>query len=166
MTAIGGLRAEQIRMLVRSEPTSFTRFSEARDRCIRRTRPCSNERPPPLASCASPHRPTRTSAGCWLPLVSNLADFLTFEVGADAERPDITNEGMQYEGMRFRAEGRLAGKPYGDPFGVDTAWQGCYPAGRWGERATSRLRLAYFALNVADTTAMSVQDTSRYGALG
>ena len=96
----------------------------------------------------------------------DLADFLTFEVGADAERPDITNEGMQYEGMRFRAEGRLAGKPYGDPFGVDTAWQGCYPAGRWGERATSRLRLAYFALNVADTTAMSVQDTSRYGALG
>ena len=52
----------------------------------------------------------------------DLADFLTFEVGADAEHPEITNEGMQYEGMRFRAECRLAGKPYGDPFGVDAAF--------------------------------------------
>jgi len=52
----------------------------------------------------------------------DLGDFLTFEVGADAEHPEITNEGMQYEGMRFRAECRLAGKPYGDPFGVDAAF--------------------------------------------
>jgi hypothetical protein len=29
---------------------------------------------------------------------------------------------MQYEGLRFRAECRLAGKPYGDPFGVDAAF--------------------------------------------
>jgi hypothetical protein len=28
---------------------------------------------------------------------------------------------MQYEGLRFRAERRLAGKVYGQPFGVDVA---------------------------------------------
>jgi hypothetical protein len=52
----------------------------------------------------------------------NLGDFLTFEVDPDAEHPEIANDGMQYEGMRFRAECRLAGKPYGDPFGVDVAF--------------------------------------------
>lgn len=52
----------------------------------------------------------------------DLGDFLAFEIGPDAEHPEIQNEGMQYEGMRFRAECRLAGKPYGDPFGVDVAF--------------------------------------------
>jgi hypothetical protein len=52
----------------------------------------------------------------------DLADFLTFEIGPDAEHPQITNDGMQYEGMRFRAECRLAGKRLGDPFGVDVAF--------------------------------------------
>jgi hypothetical protein len=32
------------------------------------------------------------------------------------------NDGMQYEGLRFRAECRLAGKLYGQPFGVDVAF--------------------------------------------
>jgi hypothetical protein len=52
----------------------------------------------------------------------DLGDFLVFEVGPDDEHPEINNEGMQYEGMRFRAVCRLAGKRYGNPFGVDVAF--------------------------------------------
>jgi hypothetical protein len=49
----------------------------------------------------------------------DLGDFLTFEVGPDDDHPEIQNDGMQYDGMRFRAECRLAGKLYGQRFGVD-----------------------------------------------
>lgn len=49
----------------------------------------------------------------------DLGDFMTFEVGPDADHPQIQNDGMQYDGLRFRAECRLAGKLYGQPFGVD-----------------------------------------------
>lgn len=52
----------------------------------------------------------------------NLGDFMTFEVGPDADHPEIQNDGMQYDGLRFRAECRLAGKVYGQPFGVDVAF--------------------------------------------
>jgi hypothetical protein len=52
----------------------------------------------------------------------DLGDFLTFEVGPDDDHPRIQNEGMRYEGLRFRSECRLAGKPYGQPFGVDVAF--------------------------------------------
>jgi hypothetical protein len=52
----------------------------------------------------------------------NLGDFMTFEIGRDDEHPDIQNDGMQYDGLRFRAECRLAGKIYGQPFGVDVAF--------------------------------------------
>jgi Nucleotidyl transferase AbiEii toxin, Type IV TA system len=52
----------------------------------------------------------------------DLKDFLTFEVGSDADHPEITNDGMLYEGLRFRAECRLAGKPFGQLFGVDVAF--------------------------------------------
>jgi hypothetical protein len=52
----------------------------------------------------------------------DLGDFMTFEVTPDAEHPLIQNDGMQYEGLRFRAECRLAGKLYGQPFGVDVAF--------------------------------------------
>ncbi len=52
----------------------------------------------------------------------NLGDFMTFEVNPDAEHPIIENDGMQYEGQRFRAECRLAGKLYGQRFGVDVAF--------------------------------------------
>jgi hypothetical protein len=52
----------------------------------------------------------------------DLRDFLTFEVGPDREHPDIQADGMQYDGLRFRAECRLAGKIYGQPFGVDVAF--------------------------------------------
>ena len=49
-------------------------------------------------------------------------DFMTFEVGPDEDHPEIQNDGMQYDGLRFRAECKLAGKLYGQPFGVDVAF--------------------------------------------
>jgi hypothetical protein len=52
----------------------------------------------------------------------DLGDFLTFEVGPDEDDPEIRNDGMQYDGLRFRAECKLAGKVYGQPFGVDVAF--------------------------------------------
>jgi hypothetical protein len=52
----------------------------------------------------------------------DLHDFMIFEVSRDAEHPKILNDGMQYEGLRFRAECRLAGKQYGQRFGVDVAF--------------------------------------------
>lgn len=51
----------------------------------------------------------------------DLGDFMTFEIGPDAHHPEIQNEGMQYEGLRFRAECKLAGKIYGQPFSIDVA---------------------------------------------
>ncbi len=52
----------------------------------------------------------------------DLGDFMTFEVGPDQNHPEIQNDGMQYDGLRFRTECRLAGKIYGQPFGVDVAF--------------------------------------------
>lgn len=52
----------------------------------------------------------------------DLGDFMTFEVGPDNDQPEIVNDGVQYDGLRFRAECRLAGKVYGQPFGVDVAF--------------------------------------------
>jgi hypothetical protein len=52
----------------------------------------------------------------------DLGDFMTFEVGPDGDHPEIQNDGMQYDGLRFRAECKLAGKLYGQPFGVDVAF--------------------------------------------
>lgn len=52
----------------------------------------------------------------------DLGEFMAFEVGRDPVQPTIQNDGMQYEGLRFRAECRLAGKLYGQPFGVDVAF--------------------------------------------
>jgi hypothetical protein len=40
----------------------------------------------------------------------DLGDFMSFEVNPDGEHPSIENDGMQYEGQRFRADCRLAGK--------------------------------------------------------
>ena len=51
----------------------------------------------------------------------NLGDFMTFEVVPDDDHPEIQNDGMQYDGLRFRAECKLAGKVYGQPFGVDVS---------------------------------------------
>ena len=52
----------------------------------------------------------------------DLTDFMTFEIAPDTEHPQIQNEGMRYEGLRFRTECRLAGKLYGQRFGVDVAF--------------------------------------------
>jgi hypothetical protein len=47
---------------------------------------------------------------------------MRFEVSPDTEHPEITNEGMLYEGQRYRVTCSLAGKPYGQPFGLDVAF--------------------------------------------
>ena len=52
----------------------------------------------------------------------NLGDFMNFEVRPDDDRPEIQSEGMQYDGFRYRAECKLAGKLYGQPFGADVAF--------------------------------------------
>lgn len=52
----------------------------------------------------------------------DLGDFMTFELGPDEDHPEIQNDGMQYDGRRFRAECRLAGKLYGQRFGVDVVF--------------------------------------------
>lgn len=52
----------------------------------------------------------------------DLADFMLFETRPDEDRPEIHNDGSQYDGLRFRAECKLAGQLYGQPFGVDIAF--------------------------------------------
>lgn len=52
----------------------------------------------------------------------DLGDFMAFEVGPDDDHPEILTDGAQYDGLRFRAECRLAGRVYGRPFGVDVAF--------------------------------------------
>lgn len=52
----------------------------------------------------------------------DLGDYMTFEVQPDTEHPDIQNDGMRDDGVRHRVEARLAGKIYGQPFGVDVAF--------------------------------------------
>ena len=47
---------------------------------------------------------------------------MVFTVLRDDRHPDITNEGMAYEGQRYRVRCELAGKPYGQPFGLDIAF--------------------------------------------
>lgn len=52
----------------------------------------------------------------------DMGDFMSFEVGPDPDHAELRNEGMQYDGLRFRATCGLAGKLYGQPFGVDVAF--------------------------------------------
>ncbi len=42
----------------------------------------------------------------------DLGDYLTFEIRPDGDHPQIRNDGMQYDGFRFRASCLLAGKIY------------------------------------------------------
>lgn len=49
----------------------------------------------------------------------DLGDWLSFVVEPDADMPRITGPSLVYDGFRFRAEARLGGRLYGDPFGVD-----------------------------------------------
>jgi len=70
---------------------------------------------------------------------------MTFEVGPDEEHPEIQNEGMQYDGLRFHAECKLAGKLYGQPFGVDVAFGDPIlgePEVRRGPKMSSRSRVS------------------------
>ncbi len=46
-------------------------------------------------------------------------DFMSFAVLPDARHPELLNDGLKYEGLRFRVECKLAGKLYGHPFGTD-----------------------------------------------
>jgi hypothetical protein len=52
----------------------------------------------------------------------DLGDFLNFEIGPDLDHPQLLNDGIQYEGRRFRAMCSLAGKAYGRAFGVDVVF--------------------------------------------
>lgn len=52
----------------------------------------------------------------------DLGDCLSFILMPDAEDPTMKGDGMVYEGRRFRAEARLAGRVYGLPFGVDAGF--------------------------------------------
>jgi predicted nucleotidyltransferase component of viral defense system len=51
-----------------------------------------------------------------------LGDFMTFELSPDKDHPEIVGDGIQYDGYRYRSECKLAGKLYGQPFGVDVAF--------------------------------------------
>jgi hypothetical protein len=64
----------------------------------------------------------------------DLGDFLTFEIAPDAHHPAIEADGMKYDGLRFRAECSLAGKIYGQRFGVDVAFGDPI----FGKRATTQ----------------------------
>jgi len=52
----------------------------------------------------------------------DLGDYLHFEINSDHRHPQMEAEGMLYQGLRYRAEGQLAGKIYGSPFGIDVAF--------------------------------------------
>jgi hypothetical protein len=52
----------------------------------------------------------------------DLGDYMLFEIQPDLDHPEIQNDGMQYNGYRFRAECRLAGTIYSRPFRVDVAF--------------------------------------------
>ncbi|MEO6772781.1 MAG: nucleotidyl transferase AbiEii/AbiGii toxin family protein [Kofleriaceae bacterium] len=52
----------------------------------------------------------------------DLGDFMVFEVEPDPDSPTIDNPAMKYDGYRFRASCRLAGREYGRRFfGIDVA---------------------------------------------
>ncbi len=51
-----------------------------------------------------------------------LADHMRFEVQPDPTHPSIEGDGMKYDGYRFKASCMLAGKIYGQRFGVDVAY--------------------------------------------
>jgi hypothetical protein len=51
----------------------------------------------------------------------SVGDHLAFEVERDGDHPTIEADGLRYEGQRFRVTATLAGRRYGDVFGVDIA---------------------------------------------
>jgi hypothetical protein len=51
-----------------------------------------------------------------------LGDYMTFELQLDTRNPEITGDGAKYGGQRFRAQCRIAGLTYAQPFGVDVGF--------------------------------------------
>jgi len=54
----------------------------------------------------------------------DLGDFMTFEIQPKKDTPDVAGDGVLYGGKRFRVEGKLAGKIFGAPFGLDIVFGG------------------------------------------
>jgi hypothetical protein len=54
----------------------------------------------------------------------DLGDFMTFEIQPKKATPDVAGDGVLYGGKRFRVEGKLAGKIFGAPFGLDIVFGG------------------------------------------
>ena len=54
----------------------------------------------------------------------DLGDFMTFEIQPKKTTPDVAGDGVLYGGKRFRVECRLAGKLFGNPFGLDIMFGG------------------------------------------
>lgn len=54
----------------------------------------------------------------------DLGDFMTFEIQPKKASPEVTGDGVLYGGRRFRVEGKLAGKLFGAPFGLDIVFGG------------------------------------------
>jgi hypothetical protein len=59
-----------------------------------------------------------TAATRWRP---DPDDHLAFHVEPNRDRPTIDGDGVRYQGRRFRLTPTIAGRPFGDPFGVDMA---------------------------------------------
>jgi hypothetical protein len=51
-----------------------------------------------------------------------MGDHMSFEVGSNRDHPELLGDGVRYQGHRYQAECRVAGKIYGQPFGVDVAF--------------------------------------------
>lgn len=51
----------------------------------------------------------------------DLGDWMRFGITPDEEWPGAWAEAVRFEGLRFRAECSIAGKTFGQPFGVDVA---------------------------------------------
>lgn len=49
-------------------------------------------------------------------------DHLRFRIEPNRTNPTIEGDGVPYDGFRFTVTGELAGKTYGDPFGLDVAY--------------------------------------------
>lgn len=52
----------------------------------------------------------------------DLGDYMSFEINVDTRHPTITGTGLQYEGYRYGAECRIAGRRFANPFGIDIAF--------------------------------------------
>ena len=52
----------------------------------------------------------------------DLGDFMAFEIQPDPQQPAMQFTGERYAGFRYRAECKLAGRLYGQRFGVDVAF--------------------------------------------